>query len=198
MPDGTIVLMGGLGNDGFRNDTWKSTDKGRTWTLVNGSSGWPARVLHSGVVMPDGTIVLIGGSTRVDEYSDDVWQSRDQGASWVCVNKSIGWMPRMGAIAVVSGGSIIVSGGTLHGGFVQYNDVWMSADKGLTWTQVTAHAQWTKRYGHSMLAMPDNSILLAGGFGFNTGNFKNDTWRSTDRGATWKLVNADFRLAGKN
>ena len=42
------------------NDTWRSTDKGATWTLVNGSSGWPARMDHGSVVLPDGSIVLVG------------------------------------------------------------------------------------------------------------------------------------------
>ena len=42
MPDGSIVLMGG--NDyGLKNDVWRSTDNGATWTEVNASAGWSAR-----------------------------------------------------------------------------------------------------------------------------------------------------------
>ena len=40
MPDGSIVLMGGMGSGGvYKNDVWRSTDNGATWTQVNTSAG---------------------------------------------------------------------------------------------------------------------------------------------------------------
>ena len=45
MPDGSIVLMGGCDSSGFKNDVWRSTDNGATWTQVNASAGWTAREL---------------------------------------------------------------------------------------------------------------------------------------------------------
>ena len=61
MPDGSIVLMGGNDGIGDKNDTWRSTDNGTTWTQVTASAGWSARYGHTSVVMPDGSIVLMGG-----------------------------------------------------------------------------------------------------------------------------------------
>ena len=61
MPDGSIVLMGGYDSGSPKNDTWRSTDNGATWTQVNASAGWSARYAHSSVAMPDGSIVLMGG-----------------------------------------------------------------------------------------------------------------------------------------
>jgi hypothetical protein len=54
--------------------------------------------------------------------------------------------------------------------------------------QQTASASWSRRVGRSNVAMSDGSIVLLGGS--NMGTPKNDMWRSTDKGATWKLVNA--------
>jgi PKD repeat protein len=196
MPDGTIVLMGGAATpDNYLNDTWLSPDNGATWTLVNGSSGWPARWSHNSVLTPDGTIVLIGGSTGSGATGssgclNDVWQSIDRGATWTLVNASTGWNPRLSlASTVLADGSIIVSGGTLPGGYTQFNDVWRSTDKGVTWSLVNAGSGWSKRYGHTMVTLPDESILLTGGYTFGSG-YGNDTWRSTDSGATWTQVNA--------
>jgi hypothetical protein len=196
MQDGTIILMGG--NDGAgKNDVWRSTDNGATWTLVNANAGWSPRQEHSSVVMPDGTIVLLGGSTA-SGYVNDVWQSGDQGTTWIRVNASTGWTPRDSlAIVVLPDSSIIVSGGTLAGGYSQFNDVWRSTDKGVTWTEMTPHAQWSPRYGHRTVVMPDGSIVLTGGYTFGTGRFMNDVWRSSDKGATWTLVNANTGWKGR-
>ncbi len=75
LPDGSIVLMGGSPSyDVYRNDTWRSTDNGATWTLVNASPGWSARLEHTSVAMPDGSIVLIGGYGDAGN-SGDVWST---------------------------------------------------------------------------------------------------------------------------
>ena len=39
MPDGSIVLMGGI-DGSVKNDVWRSTDKGATWTQVTANAGW--------------------------------------------------------------------------------------------------------------------------------------------------------------
>ena len=62
MPDGSIVLMGGIDNTWTcKNDVWRSTNNGTTWNQVNASAGWPVRSYFSSVVMPDGSIVPMGG-----------------------------------------------------------------------------------------------------------------------------------------
>jgi PKD repeat protein len=132
LPDGSIVLMGGLSWGELLNDVWQSTDDGATWSLVNASAGWSARLGHTSVVMPDGSIVLIGGNDGI--YKNDVWRSIDNGATWTQVNSSAGWSPRQyhTSMAMLDG-SIVLMGGDVTGFGNDYkNDVWRLMPAGST------------------------------------------------------------------
>jgi hypothetical protein len=120
MPDGSIVLMGGRDRSGgLKNDVWRSTDNGATWTVVTASAGWTVREAHSSVAMPDGSIVLMGGYWP----KNDVWRSTDNGATWTQVNASAGWSERSDFSSVVMpDGSIVLMGSWENGG--NKNDVW--------------------------------------------------------------------------
>ncbi len=197
MPDSSIILMGGI--NGFdntkevylENDTWRSTDYGNTWTLVNAHSGWPARYAHNSVVTPDGMIVLMGGMGFNENitFFNDTWQSADYGNTWTQVNTDAGWSARyFSASVAMPDGMIVLMGGRDDSGTLK-NDVWQSADNGNTWTLVNANAAWSGRSVHTAVAMPDGSIILMGGW--DDTSALNDIWRSADNGATWTLVNAD-------
>jgi len=120
MPDGSIVLMGGIDNSGLRkNDVWRSTDKGATWTQMNASAGWVARYGHSSVAMPDGSIVMMGGLTT--SYRNDVWRSTDNGATWTQLPDAA-WTGRYAHSSVaMRDGSIVTMGGYTGS---HMNDVW--------------------------------------------------------------------------
>jgi hypothetical protein len=188
LPDGSIILMGGVGGDhltDFYNDTWRSTDSGKTWTLLNASSGWGARVSQTSVVLPDGSIVLMGGAGK-EGLKNDTWLSVDRGITWTCLNASSGWTARkQHTSAAMPDGSIVLMGGR-DGNSLQ-NDTWRSTDHGATWSCINAGAEWEKRFMQEGVAGSDGSIILAGGY--DNARYYNDVWRSTDTGATWKLVN---------
>ena len=201
MPEGSIVMMGGMGwteSDTDRvNDVWRSTDNGATWKLMNLKAEWIVRAGHSSVAMPDGSIVMMGGSCGINcnsDYGDDsgvlndVWRSMDNGATWKLMNASAAWTPRFGHSSVVMpDGSIVLMGGSWNN-----NDVWRSTDNGATWKLMNASPGWTARYEHTSVVMPDSSIVLMGGWdGPDSGIYKNDVWRSTDNGATWNLMTAN-------
>jgi photosystem II stability/assembly factor-like uncharacterized protein len=141
LPDGSIVMMGGEDDKfGERNDTWRSTDGGATWILMNESSGWPPRWETSSVVLPDGSIVLMGGHGKSSALFNDVWRSTDKGATWSLMNASAGWHGRWGhsSVALPDGNIVLMGGYTPNVG--RLKDVWRSTDKGTTWELVNASA----------------------------------------------------------
>jgi PKD repeat protein len=192
MPDGSIVLMGGLDDNlNLLNDTWRSTDGGTTWTEVNNSSGWTERYGHTAVALPDGSIVLMGGmdDTAALSIRNDVWRSTDGGATWTQLPDA-GWSARaLHSSVALPDGSIVIMGGNDDNGD-PLNDTWRSTDGGATWTNQTAtsgaDAGWSARALHSSVALPDGSIVLMGGEDDYSGPL-NDTWLSTDGGTTWTL-----------
>ncbi|MDD4137941.1 MAG: PKD domain-containing protein, partial [Methanoregula sp.] len=64
---------------------------------------------------------------------------------------------------------------------------WSFGD-GNAWKEMTADAGWANREATASVVFPDGTIVLMGGASAPSRN--NDTWRSTDYGATWTLVNA--------
>ena len=189
MPDGNIVITGGLISGSIsKNDTWRSTDKGVTWSQINASPGWLARYGHSTVVQSDGSIVLMGGYNGVI-YKNDVWKSTDQGATWTQINASAGWTARyLHNSVIMPDGSIVLMGGA--GSATYFNDTWRSTDGGFTWTRINASGGWVARRSFSAVEVPDSSIVLFGGYVGIGSVYLNDTWRSTDQGATWTRINA--------
>jgi RHS repeat-associated protein len=196
IPDGSIILMGGVTDSGtLKNDVWRSTDNGATWSLVNANAGWSGRAGHSSVVMSDGSIVLMGGIEDLSGGSlkNDVWRSTDNGATWSLVTTNAGWSARAGHSSVVMpDGSIVLMGDSeaLSGGSLK-NDVWRSTDNGATWSLVNASAGWSGRTGHSSVVVPDGSIVL---MDWDT----NEVWRATDGGVSWSLVNASVGWSAGN
>jgi PKD repeat protein/N-acetylneuraminic acid mutarotase len=199
MPDDSIVLMGGWIGDWplVMNDVWRSTDKGKTWTLMNASSGWVGRGYHTSVALPDGSIVLMGGYDNVDERKD-VWRSADMGATWLQVNSSpipIGWMPRRDPSSVVlSDGSILLTGGYPS---EAVNYIWRSTDRGNTWMEVVYNPPWMWRSGHTSVVMPDGKVILMGGIDQDGKIMMNDIWQSDNKGITWTPVNGISRWTGR-
>lgn len=192
MKDGSIVLMGGSSAVGVQNDTWRSTDEGETWTLKNASSGWEKRTDIIAVAMPDDSILIVGGTGALD-YFNDTWRSTDYGATWTLMSATAPFQARnLPKLTAMKDGSAVFLGGYVSTGNLSspdhfFNDVWRSTDYGVTWTQTKLETAdgWAGREEPEIVTMPDNSILLMGGY---NNSAMNDTWRSTDYGATWTLV----------
>ena len=180
------MLIGGAISGSRKNDIWRSTDNGGTWTQLNASADWTARYHHRSVVMPDGSIVLTGGHTG-SVYKNDVWRSTDNGVTWTQMTANAGWSARYSHSAVaMPDGSIILMGGNTSSGYK--NDVWRSVDYGVSWIEINTSAGWAGRSAHWSVVQPDGSILLMGGWTGST--YLNDTWRSTDNGISWTELNA--------
>ena len=150
----------------------------KPWTLINASptspAGWAVREKFAGVSTIDGSIVLMGGQTPPNpgfnfSFVNDTWRSADRGNTWTQVNASSGWSPRryLSAVAMADGSIVMTGGGNetnttpfLFG----FADSWRSTDNGATWTLMNANSGWTGRYGHTTVALPDGSIVLIAGY----------------------------------
>ena len=77
------------------------------------------------------------------------------------------------------------------------NDVWNSADGGITWTQVTANAVFSPRYEHSSF-VANGKLWVLGGQGATAGipgPPSGDAWSTTD-GVTWTPENVSNLTSG--
>ena len=118
--------------------------------------------------------------------SDEVWRSSDKGHTWEQVadaDVAKRFPARYGHSAVVLGENIYVIAGEAN--YVNQNDVWKSADRGVSWSRVTAGAAFSARYFTTAEVLND-ALYLMGGF-TGTAPYLNDVWRSTD-GVTWTDV----------
>jgi len=196
LPDDSIVLFGGSNNWSapltYYNDTWRSTDKGETWELMNISSGWQPMRAMSSVVLSNGNIVMAGGYDSTNSIMDDVWSSTDKGYTWNRINNSPGWNGRWRFAMVASHDDniYIMGGATLAASpYNTMNDTWVSTDGGYTWSLRNGSCGWNSRLDPLAAVLPDNSILLFGGYNITTAGLP-DVWRSNDGGLKWNLINS--------
>jgi hypothetical protein len=193
LPNGHILITSGeVGIYNYPNDTYRSIDYGKTWTLRNSSGGWAGRGFHRMVALPDGSALLMAGDANLASvFFNDTWRTTDEGATWQRMTANASWSSRsLPAVVTMQDGSVVLMGGTnsLDGAF---GDVWRSTDNGATWTQQTASAGWSPRFGANAVVTQNNTIILSGGaVGLNLDAIYNDVWASLDEGQTWSEVNA--------
>jgi hypothetical protein len=198
LPDGSVVLMGGIEDGAYTHDVWRSEDSGATWIRIAEAPRWPPRVSHSALLLQDGSILIMGGlfwdGEEYLEYND-VWRSTTKGAHWTKVNDGAAWTARDGLSSLLlQDGSILVIGGWDRVG--QKNDVWRSNNNGISWSQISYRNDWPARTYHSSVLLPDGSIVLMGGYfqdDDDSWSYFNDVWRSTDNGVTWTEMTSDAK-----
>jgi hypothetical protein len=179
LPDGSIVLMGGLDSNSYKNDVWRSADQGATWTKMTAAAPWTARVGHTSVAFTDGSIILMGGTDGYQSYKRDVWISTDMGATWTQITEDADWPHRWSHSSVALADDSILLMGGIGLDNSRKNDIWHSSDQGATWTQITEDADWAARGGHTSVVLWDGSIVMMGGNykKFNKIIPSNDVWR---------------------
>jgi PKD repeat protein len=196
LQNGSIIFIAGF-DTGPRNETRMSPNKGLNWYNITGSPIWTGRYYLTGGVFSDNTIIIAGGNA--DSIGrNDTWTSTDNGTTWTLMNVSSGWVGRYGLTSVIlPDDSIVVMGGYNGSAALTFNDTWRSTDKGATWVRQNASSGWNVRYYASSVVMDDGSIVIMGGQSA-TPVYRNDTWRSTDKGLTWTNITGSPGWTGRS
>jgi PKD repeat protein len=199
MPDGSIILVGGFDGVNWYNDTWRSTDGGVIWTRLSASNGLPITTDFGMVAMPDGSIVLTGGMTDSITLNYGVYRSLDMGTTFTKQNVTpVGWSGEYAPWTVLMpDGSIVFMGGASTSTGPDYNSTWRSTDDGATWVLQNASSGWSARRSFQAVSLSDGNIILMGGKSGTLGSDNNETWRSTNYGATWTEVNVSSGWADR-
>lgn len=197
LPGGSTscLLLGGLDAAKVQlRDVWRSSNGGATWERLAGQAPWPGRCWSSVAALPGGLVLLLGGSGAEGGQLNDVWRSRDGGASWELLLEAAPWPARQGhGAAALPDGAVLVLGGLAAPGSA-LNDVWRSADGGASWERIAAAAPWQRRADFGLVARAGGSLLLLGGSG--GGGAVGDAWESHDGGAAWSRLVPRVRPAG--
>ena len=125
-------------------EVWRSSDGGLTWDQAATGARFTPRANHGSVVL-NGVLYVIAGAGG--EFGttprDDVWRSTDRGANWSRVTPAVTSVPfpmDHSFASAVRGDTIYVLGGIRRIPFTRLNQVWQSANLGVTWTNITATA----------------------------------------------------------
>ena len=153
----------------------------RLW--VNDSSKVGYEEVLVTVYLVDNGIFVLGGNDG--KLRNDVWLASEGGVVWGAKTTDAGWPGRTFSQAVLHNERIYVLGGEgtdTNGNKVRYNDVWSSADEGITW-EFHGNANWPGRSEHQAVSHNGGLYVLGG---TNGSTPLKDVWSSTDGGATWQ------------
>jgi hypothetical protein len=182
--NGELYTVGGFVLDaiggGDRNDVWKTSDA-INWTMVRAHDVEDLNAPHpsseSQVLSYGGLLYVFNGERNTIQTSSDgaVWEQ----VAWEGnVLEGTHYPPLQGHQVIEFQGNLYVIGGS-SGGQVK-NDVWVSYDFGITWTEVSDH-NFPARRDHQVVVL-GNTLWLMGGVG--GGLRMNDVWTSDD-GMNW-------------
>lgn len=160
LPGGTVVVAGGMSNEGAAlDDVWASTNEGVDWHVVVEHAQWGPRFDFSFSALADGAMLVVGGTTG-DESGDidDTWRSDDGGETFFQLPARLPGGPAAQMQAVVRGQSVLLVGAGASGAPVH-----RSTDGGYTWHSLTNDGGWTPRSEMRAAVLGDGSVMMLGG-----------------------------------
>ena len=196
-----IYVLGGSSSTGsYCSDVWLSQDGGLSWSCQTEAAPWEPRSGFACLVNPTDPrdLSILGGTGANFLCLNDVWRSLDGGKTWAVLNPECNWAPRvdMGVCQTLAGDILLSGGDDWSHNF--YSDLYISSNRGKSWTLVNRCAPWQPRAGHALLALPDGSLRLLGGNVtclhankmFHEVDVKRlaDVWASRDLGQTWTCI----------
>mmetsp|Transcript_73543 Transcript_73543/g.116024 ORF Transcript_73543/g.116024 Transcript_73543/m.116024 type:complete len:588 (+) Transcript_73543:83-1846(+) len=127
-----ILVMGGFfadkkaGRVNCFHDVWRSDDEGNSWSLIVEHAPWKGRYQHTAVATADDNVFIIGGLNVDLDRCNDVWRSKDDGATWGEVTPAAPWAARYEHASVIDQNSSLYVIGGMSTGADKFHDVWRS------------------------------------------------------------------------
>lgn len=181
LPNGDIIRIGEDGLSQNNLGVWKSSDMGVLWTEINqtfpNSADGQTRPAS---ITSDGIIYAIS--------SNKLYNSSDNGVTWNLVNMWNSY--RYGVPFVILPNDHFV---LFVGSNPSMRDVYLSTNRGETWTLVNNSPGWTNRTAMSAGLTINGSIIVHGGE--NGVTYYDGVWISLDEGYTWTKQTDTSNLA---
>ena len=188
--DGTVSFgaqaLSEVNSGGPQTVTVEAVYKGKTVSYTfTVTDHFSPRSQHSSVVLGKDIYVIAGRTSAAPRtFSSEVWRSSDEGLTWDQVAGAKRFTPeRIAHGSVVLDGNIYVIAG-VNRARRRNNDVWKSADRGLSWDQVAAGTRFSARFAADAQVL-NGEIYLMGGYD-GTNNL-DDVWKSAG-GVSWNQV----------
>ena len=182
------------------NAVYKSTNGGQSWSLVCSNADLPMvnKTRRRFVLekMPNDELLFMGGVVGTTTYLNDVWISRDGGATWSVQTNSAPWVGRTQFNSYVIDNEVYIVGG-FSGTDPRRNDIWKSADLGATWEVVWNVAPFGGRSSQNITVTKQGNVLLGGGGSagivspdYRVGGGYYDLWISRNKGYSWENIHS--------
>lgn len=190
---GRLLLVGGrTGDDTSQHfdEIWASDNRGKNWTLLTDNPGWQGRI-QFGLCGNDNVLRILGGSGCSGRgLFNDIWTSRDGGATWTRESSVLPDHTAYLSCAMLSDERVMLPGGCFH-------NVMSCTDRHCDYAQTNYIVDVATGSSTTVSASPYsrkgrvNSIILHGSsrtffFGGNQagGSWPNmgDLWESANQG----------------
>lgn len=162
--NGKVLLFGGDGQTGVRDDTWIFDKSTQEWLEYNEATLRPlSRKGHAMCQGRENRIILFGGVDNIGNEYNDTWEYDVTSYTWQQINTSNEPQPRWRHQLVrLSSNYILLFGGKADEVF--YSDVWILDLNDFRWKKY--ETQWKKPYpreGFGMTNITTNQALIVGG-----------------------------------
>jgi len=184
-----VLIAGGIctKTGEFRNDVYELIPQCPMPSLLSSASSWSPRHNFSFVSSVDGkSVLLLGGEDH--SVKADVWLSSDYGTTFHLQTSEAPWAGRTDFACVLANDRLIIAGGRIpgrSGAGRLLNDVWLSSDKGKSWSFTASSAPW-KPFAYGSLTHNRGDLILLGGL--TDVGVSDQVWTSPDLGRTWILI----------
>jgi hypothetical protein len=180
-------------------DVWKSTNEGRTWSMVTAPSQFSARYasdIHIHYRNPHlqnrDIIYLHSGLTYSgSEPLRDIWVSSDGAVSWSLLIRQVPWRYTWRKSFHITPSGVMIAATDYQSSTP--GTLWLSLDGGYTWGICVKDAVYYPRHAASVVTDKQGYPYIIAG-GTNDGKYNNDVWRGTISLKNWTGIAAACEL----